>query len=262
MERSDVFAWLREFDGSERDEIDDWGRLSPAERTQIERLDGEVFGLLAAALEPEEPSADLKQRIMAGARRPELAVLTPRPRAPRWLLPLAAGLTTLALGLALWMAGTVQSQRADLARLQRQVDELGLASATLETVRRDLAAAKQNLQLVGTLGVEVCPLRPTAAEGEDAPQGLLFLAADHQHWYLRTAGLEAQEGSWYRVWFITESGVVAAGNLNDGELDLGSPTMPADTRAVQVTLETEPQPANPSDATVLFGLGSEMIRLL
>ena len=183
-----------------------------------------------------------------------------RPRATRWLLPLAAGLALTVLGLAASMVSTVRDQREQLASLRAEVQRLSLApTAALES---DLEAVRDNLGLVSSRGVEICALRPTkaAGSGSDGPYGLLFLAADHQHWYVRVGGLEPAPDRFYRVWFETEDGLVPAGNLLGAELELSSPTMPEGTRAVHVSLESEPAPAVPSDEIVLFG--DDMIRLL
>ncbi len=277
-ERYDEFGWLREFDGSERDEVDGWAGLSAAERAEIERLDAEVFGALVEGLDPVEPSAGLRQRVLDAAAPADVVPFAASQRpatttaASRWPLQLAAALALAAFGVAWWFSGTVRDQRGQLAELELKVEALGVESAALASLREDLAAARENLQLVGGKGVEVCPLRPQTASAAastgqaielEGAHGLLFVAEDHQHWYLRTGGLEPRDGEWYRVWFIVSDGsAVPAGNLLAGELDLGSPTMPEDTRAVLVTLESEPEPEEPSERQVLYGVGEEMIRLI
>jgi len=126
-----------------------------------------------------------------------------------------------------------------------------------------LAAAQEKLELVSQRGVGICALRPTlaGANGAEGPYGLLFVAADHQHWYVRVEGLEVASDRYYRVWFETEDGaLVAAGNLIGSELELSAPTMPEGTRAVHVSLEREPSPEVPSGEIVLFG--DDMIEVL
>jgi hypothetical protein len=258
------FDWLAELAGSERDEIDGWSELSNVERAEIERLDAEVFGLLPYTLDPVEPSPRVKEELMRRVSVPEVQSFRERrrgPVAPRWLMPLAAGLTVLAIGIAAMQVGTVRLQQAEIDSLRTEVDQLAADAATLAGFETGLAAAQKNLQLVSSLGVEVCALRPTTATaGEDGPFGLLFVAADHQHWYVKVAGLETGPDRYYRVWFETADGLVAAGNLIGQELELASPTMPDDLLAVHVSVETEPAPSRPSDEIVLYG--ADMVRVL
>lgn len=271
------FDWLTEFDCSEREQVDGWSQLSAAERSAIERFDAEVWGLLPCAVDPVAPSSQCKERLMSrleslealqseGASVPRLPraepVVIAGPTAPRWLLPLAAGLTLLAVGFAMAMAATVRDQREQLAALRAEVVQMRLAPAASAALAADLAAARENLGLVSSRGVEICALRPTETEREtgEQPYGLLFLAADHQHWYVKVGGLEPAAGSYYQLWFETDGGLVAAGNLVGDELELSSPTMPVGTRAVHVSVERDPAPKEPSDEIVLFG--NDMIQVL
>jgi len=254
--RGNEFDWLAELDGSERDTVDGWDRLSESERLRIERLDVEVLGQLPETLDPVEPSPGVKAELMAQIAAP---VVTPFPISarsapPRWLLPLAATVAVVAIGAAVWMAGTVREQQAQLTELQGQIE----GYAALET---SLSAARENLSLVSSRGVEVCPLRPVSGTTGDerGPFGLLFVASDHQHWYVRVAGLEAQPDRYYRVWFETEDGMVPAGDLLGQELELGAPTMPEGTRAIHVSVETTPNAETPSGELVLFG--NDMVRV-
>ncbi len=268
--------WASDLEGPERDEVDGWSGLSSARRAEIERLDLEVGGLLPYALDPVEPSpavlAEISRSVAAEpvveasaagsnvssfpSRRP-----TSRPAARSWLLPLAAALATLGIGLAAGLFGVVREQRRQLAGLEAQVEELTRGSIELATLEEGLAHARQNLQLVSSQGVEICPLRPVEGAVRGEPYGLLFVAADHQHWYVRVTGLEADPERYYRVWFEAADGsLVPAGNLLGQELELSSPTMPEGTRAVHVSVETQPEPTTPSGEFVLFG--NDMIRVL
>lgn len=257
------FDWLAEFDCSEREQVDAWSRLSAAERSSIERLEAEVWGSLPCSIDPVAPSAGCKERLMGRLATPEVLPMAPveraAPRASRWLLPLAAGLALLAVGFAASMVSTVRDQREQLASLR---GELERASAGPVALVSDLEAARQNLGLVSSRGVEVCALRPmgTSDGAGDRPYGLLFVAADHQHWYVRVGGLDPAPDRFYRVWFETDEGLVPAGNLVGSELELSSPTMPQGTRAVHVSLERESDASTPSDEIVLFG--DDMIQIL
>ena len=258
------FDWLTELDGAAREEVDDWQALSSAERAEIERLDAEVFGLLPYALDPVEPGPEVKQALMRRLETPPVAAFPdrgPRPVPPRWLMPLAAGLTALAIGLAATMLGTVREQRAQIAQLESRIEQLAGDSIARAELEEGLAAAQENLQLVSSRGVEICALRPTtAAASGKGPHGLLFLAADHQHWYVKVTGLETEADRYYRLWFETEDGLVPAGNLTAQGLELGAATMPEGTRAVHVSVETAPNPSTPSDEIVLYG--DDMVQVL
>lgn len=258
------FDWLAEFDCSEREQIDDWSALSASERAEIERLDAEVCGLLPCMLEPLAPSSQCREKLMRRLAVPSLAAHRPtlehQRSAPRWLLPLAAGLTAVAVGFAASMVSTVRDQRDELAALRVEVEELSRAASTSSDLATGLAAARENLALMSGRGVGICALRPTAAASGAEAYGVLFVAADHQHWYVRVQGLEPAPDRYYRVWFETEEGLVGAGNLLGEELELSSPTMPEGTRAIHVSLETEPAPAAPSDRILLFG--DDMVQVL
>jgi hypothetical protein len=265
--------WAPDLDGPERDEVDDWSALSAAERAEIERLNFEIGGLLPLALDPVEPSPAVAREISrqvaevqspatgSSAGGPPVASFPARPAMPSWLLPLAAVLTLLAIGLAASLFGIVRDQRLELAALEAQVEELTRDSAELAVLEEGLAHARQNLQLVSSEGVEICPLRPIEGAAPEGPYGLLFIAADHQHWYVRVTGLKTDPERYYRLWFEAADGsLVPAGNLLGQELELSSPTMPEGTRAVHVSVETQPEPPAPSGEFVLFG--NDMIRVL
>lgn len=259
------FEWLDEFDCSEREQVENWNELSKEERARICRLEAEVWGLMPCAVDPVAPTSECKQRILReldGGRLDFVPPARTAPRQPRWLLPLAAGLALLAVGFALSMLSTVRQQRRQLAALQAEVEQLSASQADAPELAEGVARLRENLGLVSSRGVGICALRPTEAvgESEDAPYGVLFVAADHQHWYVRVHGLEPEPGSYYRLWFETDSGLVPAGNLSGSELELSSPTMPAGTRAVHVSRETEPSPSVPSDQILLFG--DDMVEVL
>jgi len=274
----DEFAWLAEFAADERDAVDGRNALAADERAKIERLDAELFGLLAEGLDPVEPSAAAKSELMRRLAAPKVAQFRPRQEevstgtTPRWLLPLAAGIAALAIGATGMMYGTVRSQGEELARLELEVEQLGseaigvgsttaVASNSLADLRVEYAAARQNLALVGSRGVEICPLRPLEGAADDGePYGTLFLAADHQHWYVRVDGFEVRADRYYQVWFETADELVAAGNLVGNELELSASTMPEGTLAVHVSVETDPEPAVPSSEILLYG--NDMVRVL
>ena len=131
----------------------------------------------------------------------------------------------------------------------------------LLAAREESSAARDQLAFVTQPGVEVCPLRPRAAVEGD-PYGVLYVAPDHQHWYLALRGLEPQpEGQAYQLWFVVEDGAVSAGTftVEGDQVELGSESMPEGTRGVMVTLEDASGSERPSGPEVLFG--DEVMRL-
>lgn len=71
---------------------------------------------------------------------------SPRLRAPRFLLGLAAALLLAVLGLSLWEAVTIQRERQRLSRLEQRLEEreevLAAARRSLAETERQLAAAR------------------------------------------------------------------------------------------------------------------------
>ncbi len=252
-----VAGVLDELVGAEREAIDRWSELDAGERRRIERLDLEVLGSLARALPPAFPRLEARAALLAAAADEGAS---PRRRvAPqadsRWWLPLAAALAALALGAAGFLWARLQDQRETLLALQAEVGELRTQTTRLAARERD---AREQLALVGSPGVAVCPLRQRAASPlGGAPFGVLYVGADHQHWYLALHGLlPCPEGRVYQVWFVAPEGTVSAGTFRPeagAAVELSSATMPEGTRAVRVTLEAPGGAPAPSGPEILFG---------
>lgn len=246
-------------------------------------LDG--WAALPIALEPSSPSAATRERLLAhvraeGAQRapqPLDPSATPTParapgrgegrrgarpasrfdRASPWLLPLAATLVVALLAVSAGLWARLDEQNRRMARLTQRVEELSAAPAT-STVQARLDAMEEHLRVVSTPGVEVCPLRLRAAEvTHSAARGILYVAPDHQHWYLALSGLRpAPEGRSYHLWFFVDGRPVSAGafEARSGEIiRLGSDTMPEGTQAVGITLEPRKEMERPSGEPILFG---------
>ncbi|MGH9381901.1 MAG: anti-sigma factor, partial [Thermoanaerobaculia bacterium] len=178
-------------------------------------------------------------------------------RAVPWLLPLAATLVAALLGVSAWLWTRLDEQSERIARLTRQVQELREARSGSAGDAR-LAALEEYLRIVSTPGVEVCPLRLTAVEAASGQaRGILYVAPDHQHWYLALSGLRpAPQGQAYHLWFFVADRPVSAGSFEarPGELvRLGSDTMPEGTHAVGITLEPSEDVEQPSSEPILFG---------
>lgn len=252
-----VAGVLAELVGEEREAIDRWSELDPAERRRIERLDVEVLASLARALWPARPRLGARAALLAAAasegRSPRRRV-APQVGSRGWL-PLAATLAALALGAAGFLWPRLENQRETLLALQAEVEELRAQTTRLAARERD---ARQQLALVGSPGVAVCPLRQRAVSPlGGAPSGVLYVAADHQHWYLALHGLlPCPEGRVYQLWFVAPEGAVSAGTFRPeagAAVELSSATMPVGTRAVRITLEASGGAPAPSGPEILFG---------
>ncbi|HEY4589794.1 MAG TPA: hypothetical protein VII86_11245, partial [Thermoanaerobaculia bacterium] len=203
----------------------------------LSRLYIEVLGLIPYELAPVSPSAGAKDRLMAAVRGeplpaaaepaqpvmprmpPPVPIQEPRPTPPaiavqpsrvrRWPLALAATLALALLGLSGWLYSRVGAQRATIAGLQRQLSsERAKSEGAAAWVRRhenESLDLRQSLELP----VLVSSLRPVGPAGQPPLQpdahGMLFVAADHQHWYLSLQGLQpAPEGQVYKLWFMAD----------------------------------------------------------
>lgn len=241
----------------------------------------EAWAAMPLALEPSVPSAATRERLLARVRA-EDAPAAPLPfagaaerdvspdegrgdssraswldRAQPWLLPLAATLIVALLGVSAGLWSRLDDQSRRIARLTERVEELSAEPAAV-AVQARLEALEQYLRVVSTPGVEVCPLRLTATQASSsATRGILYVAPNHQHWYLALSGLPpAPEGQSYHLWFFVDGRPVSAGafEVRPGEIvRLGSDTMPEGARAVGVTLEPREEMERPSSEPILFG---------
>ncbi|MFL6193581.1 MAG: anti-sigma factor [Thermoanaerobaculia bacterium] len=182
-------------------------------------------------------------------------------RAPsRWPLTLAASLAFLFLGLAAWLFYQVQDQNQTIARLNQELTlERTQAAGAYAQVRRletDNRGMDEKLSLVTTRAAMVAPMKPVGAPPmQPAARGVLYVADDHQHWYMTLHGLApADAGKTYKLWFVGGQGPVSAGTFTartGDRVELSSKQMPAGTTAAMVTLESDPQAAAPSGPEVL-----------
>jgi len=239
----------------------------------------EVIGLLPYELDPMAPSPSAKERLMAslsGEGTSRHAVEEGQfaaPAAPtgvgdwtRWALPLAAGLVLALLGLSGWQRLHMERQRGEIAQLSGHLREVNLESGELARYRQELAEAQAKLSVLAASGVEVCSLHPMEDRLAAAPPTVtLFVAPDHQHWYLRVDGLEpSPKDRAYQLWFITDEGSQVSAGTFDSRLgsrtELTSATMPGGTVAVSVTVEPLGGSPEPSGPPLLYG--DEVMRIL
>jgi hypothetical protein len=239
----------------------------------------ELVGLLPYELEPIEPSPATKARLMAilkgvdgrqqVAGLEKVAVPSTKTEAKGWRswgLPLAAGLALALLGLSGWQRIHMERQQDEIVQLSGRLREVNLQSAELARYREELVEAQAKLSVLASSGVEVCSLYPMEERlAASEPIATLFVAPDHQHWYLRIDGLEpSPEDRAYQLWFITEEGTkVSAGTFDPRpgvRTEMTSETMPGGTVAVSVTIEPIGGSTEPSGPPLLYG--DEVMRIL
>src|SRR5688500_12463151 len=145
---------------------------------------------------------------------PPAARIPPPRRTSRgaWALALAAGLAAIVLaGAAAFLWRELAATRERLAESERERAELAAEVAAAEARREtgveaqaELGEMRDQLRLVTAAGTAVCALRPPSARPvAPGAKGLLWVAADHQHWYLRADGLRPPgQGRVYQLWFL------------------------------------------------------------
>ncbi len=186
-------------------------------------------------------------------------------RAPRWPLALAAMLALALLGVS---AKMVQNERwhgrlhaadyAQISVLRKELTdeharllELAAARGGDERLRAKMGDLEKTVSLVTSPTVEMSPLRPTGdvALARQA-NGRIYIAEDHQHWYLSVQNLEPSgSGHQYQLWFFGDQGPVSGGHFTaaPGEaVSLSSEHMPRGTKAILITLEPAAGSAAPS----------------
>ncbi len=210
----------------------------------------------------------------AGAARPASqeyrrpASLMPPPRRvvrpARWPLALAASLALLFAGIAGFLYLQLGQQRNTIDALGQQLDlERGRAASAIKQARQseaDSLSMRDKFALITSPAVQASPMRPPAANPpQPAARGMLFVASDHQHWYLCLHGVEpAPAGKTYKLWFMAEAGPVSGGvfTARPGEpVELSSKEMPAGIKTVKVTLEADPEAPKPAGPEVLQAAG-------
>jgi len=222
----------------------------------------------SAAPEPAAPSApvaSMPPKEPTGPIRPRLIPMPPSAgRAGsarrRWPLALAAVLALAMAGLSGWLALEVRQSQSTIADLQREVESLRerakAANAEAAQARLDVLSLKEKFSLVTSPAVEVSPLRPDEASPlQPDASGILFVAADRQHWYLSMHNLAPAQGQKaYCLWFINDSGPILGGAFNSQPgtpIELSAKRMPAGTKDVRVTLEDSARVVQPAGQLVL-----------
>jgi anti-sigma-K factor RskA len=223
------------------------------------------LGALDPAAAPPPPP--LRPASEPVARRPAPVAAVRAPRSYRWALPLAAAFALAVLGIA-WhdrqldrelehTRAELAAARRDGAQLAERLREAGSESALAAATEDRMREMRESLALVTAGGTAVCAMRPSP--GSTAPEsgGVLFVAEDHQHWYLRAQKLpHPGEGRVYQLWFLVGDKPVAAGvfEMVGDEAVMSAPTMPHGTTAAIVTVEPAGQTLErPSGPVALYG---------
>ncbi|HEX4952866.1 MAG TPA: anti-sigma factor [Thermoanaerobaculia bacterium] len=243
----------------------------------LARLYAEVLGLVAQTPEPVAPRPEARERLLAAIAAGEAT--GPRPAAPapplrtphrprRWPLALAAGLAALSLGAAGYLAAQLSAAKGDQVRLAGELTRTRETVRELENRVGDLqqrhVEVASRLSLITEPGAAVCALRPQGAlAAQPLARGALYVAGDHQHWFLRVSGLPpVPEGKVYHMWFVTDVGPVSGGTFrteHGASAEIGSPTMPHGMTAVVITIEPATGAQSPSGEEVLFGNQIQLI---
>lgn len=237
----------------------------------------ELLGLIPYELAPMAATAAARQKLMRTIRRrqPE-KVDASKPgqvveiSASRWLktaLPLAASIAIVLLGVVGWQSFQMAEQASTVDQLSQRLSQVNIESTgQLAEFENHMRRMQEQLALVTSKGVEVCTLHPKVAEAaQTGARGTLFVAADHQHWYLRIDDLEpCPQGRAYQLWFVKADGTPVNGGIleieHGVELEVTSDTMPDGTVAVNITLEPAGGSAAPSGPSILYG--DEVMRIL
>lgn len=253
------------------------------EAETLARLYTEVLGLVPYELEPAAPRPEARARLLAAVRgeeadetrpgdatqeveprpAPQRPAPVPRPatsrempaaprvapragmvprRRSRWPMALAAALILALAGLSGWLYLRQVRMEETIAHLEGEVAGARLeGERAVAGMRTEMERMRERFTLVTTPAVTASPLRP--ADEQMPARGILYVAADHQHWYLAVHDLPpAEPGRDYQLWWVTDAGNVPAMTFEarTGEkVELASEEMPAGTRDVMITLEPE-----------------------
>jgi len=249
--------------------------LAPAPpRPEVKRrLMTSITGTEAAAMTPatgvapaigSTPAAGAAPAGAAAPGSPGRPALASRSRSAsvpgrsRWPSALAAALILALLGTCGWLVYDLRERRAAIARLAEQRDaalrHAGEVEARLGRLSSQVGSMRDGFSVVTSPAVEVCNLRAVTPEQADA-RGMLFVAADHQHWYMSLRGLRPPAGGKvYQLWWVADHGMVSGGTFAarpGAPVEMGSERMPAGTKGVRITLENAPGSPAPGGPDVL-----------
>lgn len=178
-------------------------------------------------------------------------------------MALAATLILALGGLCGWlylrqarMEETIARLETELATERREAEQaVPEMQAAMERMQAAMERMRVNLALVTSPAVKVSPLRPV--DRQSPARGILFVAADSQHWYLAIHDLPpAPQGRDYQLWWIARDGTIRGGVFDPAageKVEHYSETMPDGTRDVMITLEPDRGSPKPTGPEVLQG---------
>lgn len=270
------------------------GEATEADET-LARLYTEVLGLIPYELEPVAPRPEVKSRLLSTIQGDETLPgdqtqeMEPQPAPPApvqpapvpvpmtsrelpaargmamsarrrsvWPMALAATLILALGGLCGWLFLRQARMEETIASLERALDtQRQEAEQSVAGMQAAMERMRVNFALVTAPAVKVMPMRP--ADPQNQASGILFVAADGQHWYLAVHQLPpAPPGRDYQLWWVAEEGTSSGGVFDPGageKVELYSETMPAGTRDVMITLEPDRGVPKPTGPEVLRAAG-------
>ncbi len=180
-------------------------------------------------------------------------------RHARWPLALAATLALSLAGLSLFLVRNLDEQSDKVSELYVKLAAAEREVSSLRQASGKLTEMEEKYSLVTDPGVSVNRLASTGQPSASNASGILFVAADHNHWVLSLSGLPAAEvGKGYQLWFMGETTAVSGGTFTArvGEkVELSAASMPAGTRAIVITIEPAAGSPLPSGPRVLTTVG-------
>jgi hypothetical protein len=217
-----------------------------------------------SAPQPEpvaRPAVVSREMPAAPASPPPRRAMAVTPPRRSWPLALAASLALVLGGLCGWLLQqraaqdvTIETLRAELEGERRKAEQ---AVAEMSQVSQRMERMRTNFALVTAPAVTVSPLHPVGEPSR--ARGMLFVAPDHQHWYMAVHDLPpAAPGRDYQLWWVADGGTFSGGTFDTrpGErMELSSETMPENTRDVWITLEAEGGAKTPTGPQVLRAAG-------
>ena len=243
--------------------------LDGGERTHRDAL--EILAMLPYSLEPVEPSAHFKRRLLAAIDKDKVvappftndgAGRTRKASRPwRWGLPLAAALALALIGVGGYQEQRLQRQREVIADLRGQLEQAQTTSATLSHAANQLEESRARLAMITAADTEFCALHPPAGSAAPQARGTLVMNAGDGQWLLHVKGLSPEQfGARYQLWFVTDGEPYLAATFTvdreDTPVEVRSAGMPTGMRGVMLTPEAAEEGAPP----LLYG--DERMRIL
>lgn len=238
------------------------GGPDPVRRAYVETL-----ALLPYELEAVSPSKELRarvleevtggiQRLPAGQSENEDGRVAPA--SPRWLMPLAATLAFVLVGITGWQIWRVEKQAETIAQLSLELEQALMATGELAAARELVTETRARLEMMTAPTAEYCALKPTKTCPNQQARGTLVMQRGSSDWFLRVEGLgPCEKGRQYKLWFVTESeSVLGASFAVKGSHDLveiRATGAPPGIKAVMITLEQPEVEAAPEAPALLYG---------